>query len=375
MNVAELLDKADEAIASQSWQEAWGVLGQVDHAQLGSRESDLLLLAATVRRHQGEIQHAERLYNELRERVSLQDERLADVVMGLAECAHLRGAFQEAGMLAQAARFIPTRDPMLALRLACAEAHIRSHINIDQSIELFELLMRYADAAESSVWANITFQYADALFVAGRIAEALPEFLHAHALATASGATVTTADCLRRIPLTRALLQQDEYALRSVHDFTLAKRLYEVAGDRGAVYLHTEEAEVYRGLRRYREAERTYHQGLWAAREIRDDNRVAHNLLGLFELSRVAGQTLKWRHLEEARELYTGIDNDWGVLHTDIAQLLADRKARSRLRQSALERIAASRFGRFERERAILRQFGDMTPDDIDKYPHLLNYP
>jgi tetratricopeptide (TPR) repeat protein len=375
MTVEQMLEKAQVAIEAQSWQEAWGVLGQIDHAQLGSKETELLLLAATVRRHQGEIRHAEQLYEELRERVSLQEERLADVVMGIAECAHLRGEFEKAGFLAQAARRIPVFDHKLTIRLACSEAHIRSHINIDQSIELFQLLYRHSQEETTTVWANIAFQYADSLFVAGLYQEALPQFLAAHKIATDTGATVTTADSLRRLPLVRMLLGQSDYALRGVGDLSLAKQLYEVAGDRGAVYLHTEEGEVYRGLGRWRESDRAFGQGLWGSRELRDDNRIAHNLLGMFELSRVAGHTLKWRYLDEAEALYLKLNNEWGLVHTSFARLLADRRVRGKLLDETISIINASDFASFTREKKMLESFRSMHHDEIDRYPHLLNYP
>jgi tetratricopeptide (TPR) repeat protein len=369
-----LLERAQAAIEAQSWQEAWSLLQQIDHSLLGSKENELLILAATVLRHRGEVEHSERLYGELKGRMSLKDERLADVVMGLAECAHLRGHFTKAAHLAQAARRVPVTTPRLQLRMAVTEAHIRSHVNVDQAILMFNEILHQYPAEETTLWAHLMFQYADALFVAGDIAASLPRLIEANRLATETGATIAAADSMRRLPLVRVLLGQGDYALRGVNDLSLALNLYEVAGDRGSVYLYTEAGEVHRALGKYREAERSFTRGLWGAREIDDENRMAHNQLGLFEVSRAAGAP-KWRTLDEAAEHYLNIGSEWGRIHTLIARALADRKRSNKLIQEAMTLATESTFSKFPRERELLTELGNISPEQIERHPHIMNYP
>lgn len=350
------------------------MLEQADQYQMGSQNEELGLLAATCLRHQGEVAHAEHIYREIRERLSMSDERLADVMIGLADCAHLRGDFAEAGKLARAASQILVTSTTLALRVRTTGAHIQSHLNVEEAVAAFKAITKDFPAAANTAWANFLFQFADVLLVAGLYPLALAQFLAAHALASETGATITLADSMRRLPLVRILVGHNDYALRGVNDLNLAEQLYEVAGDRGAAYLHTEAGEVYRALGRYREAERSFTRGLWATRQINDVNRIAHNQLGLFEVGRAAGQP-RWEALEDALHQYQSIGSDWGIIHTTIAQGLASPTRIREHLQRAGELIEASTFSEFPRERELLARLAGMSDADAMREAHIMNYP
>lgn len=368
------LQAAHRAIEVQSWVEARALLDSVDPAGLGALVEDFDLLRATCLRHQGDLDGAERVYTHLRSRLALTDPRVPDVVLGLAELAHLRGDFPAAARLAQAAWHIPTNDRKLSLRVAVCAVHIDSHLNVDRAAKSFEHLLGHYAPERSTLWANVLFNYADALIVAGDYEHALPRLLEANQLAADTGATITLADSMRRLPLVRILLGQDSHALRGVGDLSLAEQLYEASGDRGGAYLHTEAGEVYRAIGRYREAERHFKKGLWAVTQIDDRNRMAHNHLGLFEVSRTAGAEPKWDELEQALGLYRQIGSQWGIVHCGIARALADAKPQKILPR-VLEQIDASTFSAFARERALVERLQTMRRDQLVSEPHLMNWP
>lgn len=369
-----LLDKAQRAIELQSWQEAHGLLQRIDPTELGAREADYLLLAATCLRHQGELGKAQEMYQQLRGQLSLQDERMADALIGEAECVHALCEYEEAERLAYAASQVPNTGVKLQLRVSTVHAHIVSHLDIHRAVEMFRQgVERFGDMSSSAV-ANLVFNYADALLVAGEYEASLKELLRAQELGKETGAIITVADAMRRIPLVRVLMGQVEFALRGVGDLQLAENLYDLAGDRGKFYLQTESGEVHRALGRYREAKDCFTRGRWGARELDDPNRIAHNALGLFEISRAAS-TPRWDYLEEAREHYQKIRSDWGLLHCLIAQALADPKQRGELLKQAHDLIEASGFSRFERERELLNKLRNLDGQSISREPHLMNYP
>jgi tetratricopeptide (TPR) repeat protein len=372
--IAPLLEQAHDAIARQSWREAWAILQRAERMPAGSFAEDFQLMVATCLRHQGHLEQAEEIYRRLRSRLTLQDQRLADAIIGEAECAHVRCDFEAALLLGQAAERVPIPDAGLRLRVGTAVAHLDSHVNIDRAVQRFEYLLAHHELSDDTIAAHVTFTYADALLVAGDYDRATPMFLDAYQRAMRTGATITAADAMRRLPLARILLGQIDYALRGVNDLSLAIELYDVAGDRGSAYVHTEAGEVYRAIGKWREAEQSFRKGLWAAREIDDANRVAHNQLGLFEVSRATGSP-DFKLLEEARESYQQIRSEWGFLHCVIAHGLADRERQDQLLAHAEQLIAQSQFSQFPRERELLARLRDAGADQVSREPHLKNYP
>jgi tetratricopeptide (TPR) repeat protein len=376
----QLLSRAQEAVRSQSWTEAWALLEQInpdylsDSRHLGSLREEFELLAATVTRHRGQLDAAERLYESLKARISLADERVADVLLGLAECAHARGDFATASQQIRVAEQVPTRNPVLGLRVQTSAAHIASHVDLDQALRRFEWITEHYEPSKSTAWANLLFWYGDALLVDGQYERSVPMFVQAHGTAIATGATITAADAMRRLPLARILCGQTDFALKGVGDLHQAERLYELAGDRGAAYLHTEAGEVYRAIGQWREADREFTKGLWGARSIPDLNREAHNQLGLFELSRVSGAP-KLTLLDEAARSYDRIGSDWGLLHVHLCRAMGDAPNRETHLRAARELIARSRFSQFSREQQMIAWLATASANEIAAEPHLMNYP
>lgn len=374
MIVDELLQKAWQAVEKQSWNEAWGFLGQIDNAEIGSKEEELLLCCATTRRQQGHVETAKQLYLQLKNKLTLQDAMLADVIMGLAWCERIQNNPKKAALMAQSARYIFHQSHEDQVRLAASEAYIRSYVNIEQSLELFDFLFQHFPAQTNSLWSGIYFQYATTLFKAGDFNKSLPHMLRALEMSQSTQSLVYFADCLRKLPLLRALLGQKDYALKGIMDLHNAKSLYDLSGDKGYAYLLTEQAEVYRSLGKYREAVKCYDQGAWAAKNLGEKAWLGHNLLGSFELSRVMGITLKWKHLEDALETYESINHQWGILHAMIARFMADSKGRSKLFDTIMNFIETSSYSTFAWEAKTMKSFLEMTPKQIDSYPHIMNF-
>jgi len=376
----QLLTRAQNAVRCQSWAEAWVLLEQInpdympDSRHMGALQEEFELLAATVARHRGQVDVSERLYRSLMERITLQDERIADVMLGMAECAHTRTDFDEALRWMRAAQQVPVSSPVLAVRLHTTAAHITSHVNVPKAIELFEWVQANYPAQRDTAWANLLFWHGDALLVDGRYEQSVPLFIQAHKLAVETGATITAADAMRRLPLARILNGQADYALRSMGDLKQAERLYELAGDRGIGYLHTEAGEVYRALGQHREAQSSFKAGLWASRSIQDLNREAHNQIGLFEVSRLTGAP-QWDLLDEAARNYDRIDSDWGRLHALICRLLASDNNQEQHLRDAGRLLQQSTFSGFRGERALLSWITKASLEERRAYPHLMNYP
>lgn len=364
----------------QSWAESWALLEQInpdyhaDSRHLGALREDFELLAATVLRHRGQIDAAQKIYEQVLKRLSLQDERLADLLLGLAECEHCRGDFDKALKVMRAAERIPVSSHILAVRVHTAGAHIASHVRLEEALARFAWIRENFTEQEHTAWANLLFWHGDALLVNGSYQESIPVFIAAHQMALKTGATITAADAMRRLPLARILCGQTDYALRGVGDLAQAKQLYELAGDRGVTYLHTEAGEVHRAIGQWREAERSFTQGLWASRSIQDHNRVAHNQMGLFEISRATG-TPKMDLLDQAFRSYDLVQSDWGKLHVHISRALADGANRAEHMRNARELIGRTRFSSFTHEQQLLGWMGSASAEQISREPHLMNYP
>ena len=374
------LHQAQQAVQAQSWLEAWSILEKInpdyypDSRHLGALREDFELIAATCMRHRGQFEAADKLYTNLQSRLSLRDERLADALLGRAECAHAVGNVPHARMLMKAAERVPMTSTVLALRVFTAGAHIASHVNIDEALDRFEWIDRNFPEREDSSRANFEFWYADALLVAGRFKDCIPRLVSAHRLAVATSATITTADAIRRLPLARVLCGQTDYALRGLGDLNQASQLYKLAGDRGAAYVHTEAGETYRAIGKLREAERAFSHGVWESRNIQDENREAHNQIGLFEVGRMAGN-IQLDLLITAEKLYNKYGSDWGLVQVQISRALADLSNQAEHIKVARELISSSRFSRFERELEILSWIETAKSEELATYPHLMNYP
>lgn len=376
LSVEQQLFRVQAAIKAQSWQEAWGLLEQVnpdyrpDSRHLGTLREDFELLAATCLRHRGQLDQAEQLYRDVLLRLQPGDERVPDVLVGLADCLHAEGEIAQALQLGRAAEKMPMRDKVMAVRVLTLTAHLLSHIDLRAALQRYEWIQdNYAANADSS-WANYLFWYGDCLLVDGQYDRAVEILLQAHKAATSTGALVTTADCLRRIPLARALSGQDDFALRGMGDLNQSIQLYELAGDRGSVYVHTEAGEVYRAIGRVREAEKSFSQGLWASRSIKDQLREAHNLMGLFELGRLMGGPQD-ELLRDADKCYERVGSEWGRLHVLISRALCGQDTIQQARQL----IQDSCLSEFKREQELLGWISATGPEQWREEMHLMNYP
>jgi len=379
-NPDALFDRIYSAIQMQSWREAWGLLEQAnpdyygDDRHLGARRHDFLLATATCLRHRGQLEDAERVYLMLQNELGLTDPRLADVLIGRAEVAHAEGKHGDALQMLRAAKYIPGQDRILRMRVATINAHVHSHINIQLSLQMFQNAQTEFAGLQGTVAANFFFWYGDALLVDGQYQQSIDRLDQALLMATSSGAAVTLADSLRRLPLARALLGDADNTLRGFKDLQSAEDLYQTAGDRGAVYLHTERGEVLRSMERWRDSENEFNKGLWASRDIGDINRQAHNKMGLFELGRQTDRA-KPELLDEAWRLYQRCESDWGKLHVLISRSLHDYAHREEHMREALALIAQSRFSEFKHEKELLGWIRSASVTDIAAYPHLMNYP
>ncbi len=376
-DIERLLDQAQDAVQAQSWREALALLSQAGLGRAGALGDQLLLLAATCRRHMGDVREARLAYQGILAGCSPQDGLLAEALIGLADCDHLDGRAQDALKLARAARAVPAAsEGKLALRAGGMEAHILTHVCVEQGAQEFEALIGACGPPEpTSAWAHTLFGHGDALLACGEYGKALPKFIAAHDLAAEAGAAVTTADSLRRLPLVRILHGQQTYALRGLADLSRAKDLYEIAGDRGRHYIHTEAGEVLRALGRFREAEKEFTRGKMASRELDDANRLAHSLLGLHETSRSAGQRPRHSLITQAEELYGRIGSDWGLVHCAIARGLAEPEKPAGAFDEAQALIEASPLSRFPRERELISRLRHASPALVSAEPHLMNYP
>lgn len=379
-NPDALFDRIHSAIQMQSWREAWGLLEQAnpdyyhDDRHLGARRHDFLLSAATCLRHRGQLEDSERVYLMLQKELGLQDPRLADVLIGRAEVAHAAGNHGDALQMLRAAKYIPGQDRILRLRGATINAHVHSHINIQLSLQMFQQALGEFRGLEGTAMANFLFWYGDALLVDGQYAESMQTMEQSFELSTRSGAAVTLADAMRRLPLVRVLSGDVEESLQSLKELQGAEELYHTAGDRGTVYLHTERGEVLRSMSRWRDAENEFNKGLWASRDIGDVNRQAHNKIGLFEVGRQTGRP-KSELLDEAWRLYGRCDSDWGRIHVLISRALGDYGGRENHLQEALALIDRSQFSDFKKEQEIIRWMRSSNQAQIEQYPHLMNYP
>jgi tetratricopeptide (TPR) repeat protein len=375
-----LLDKVDIAMSQQSWREAWALLEQANPSyhgsdrHLGARRQDFLMYAAHCMRHKGQFKSAMSAYQELIKELALDDYRIAEALMGKAELLHAQNNFGEALQTLRAANYVPRQPQQLQLRMATTHAHIYSHLEIDKSLKLFEQAQKSWQGKGNMLSANLTFWHADALLIAGLYEQAKPLHQDAKETSQREGCAVTLADAMRRMPLLNALTGDRTGALADLADLANAKELYKASGDRGEIYLHTESGEVHRSLGKLKEAEIEFERGLWAAREIGDANRVGHNQLGLYELSRQAGRA-KTELLEEARRSYHKADSQWGLIHCMISEALNDKSARDKLKEQAEDLAQQSSFSSFSKELELMDWICQAPENLIRKQIHLMNYP
>lgn len=373
-----LLDRADAAMARQSWLEAWALLEQVNpdyngsSRHLGARRLDFMMLTAGCLRHRGKFEASEKMYRQLIEELSLADSRLAEALMGLGDALHARGKLGEAVQMLRAATKIPDQDPNLILRVATTQAHIYYHLDLKQSLEMFQQATKLETIPVLE--AHLDFSYGEALMLAGRFEEAAVRLYEARGLAEKEGLAVTLADCIGRISLLHAIQRNTSSAMTDLADIVNAMELYKASGDRGEIYLHTEHGEVLRALGRDREAETEFKRGLWASREIGDLNRQGHNLLGLYEISRAIGRPQP-ELLEQAGLDYSKSDSDWGMIHCAIAAALSAPDNRQEILSQAVELIEKSHLSDFPQERQLLNWIKMATPGELSQEPHLMNYP
>lgn len=375
-----LLERADQAMARQSWREAWALLEQISpeyqgsSLHLGARRQDFMLLAAHCLRHRGQFKASESLYDELIDELSLSDPRLAEALSGKGETLHAQNRFGDSLQLLRAAVKVPGQDSYTRLRVLVTQAHIYSHVDVQKSIDLFEDIIRQFPRSDDAPGANLRFSYGDALLIAGDFQAAESEILIAREISQETGCAVTLADCMRRLPLLRALRGDTTRTLTDLADMGNASELYRASGDRGEAYLHTERGEVLRSLGRLREAEAEFNRGLWASREIGDRNRQGHNLLGLFETSRASGRP-KFEHLDQANLDYEKSRSEWGRLHVLIARAIADRGQRDEILLQARELVEQSESAPFNEEKRLLQWLRSAPEDQVQSLPHLMNYP
>lgn len=368
------LRAAQQAREAQAWKEAMALMPDVDTDHLGSEGLDYLLLRADLLRRRGDVDRSEALYRRAMHAVSLQHDEMAVIWSGLGDIAHLRGDFAAGIRLALAAESVPMTDQQVAFGVYLTSAHILTHLDLDGALERFAWMTSVFPPQRTAAWADFQLQRADALLCAGQLEDATAGMLEAHRLAASVGATVTLADAKRRLPLLRMLLGQVEHALKGMADLQVAAELYRAAGDRGDVYLHTEAGEVQRALGRPTEAQIAFRAGLRGARQLGDANRIAHNCLGLFELSRQAGapDLDLW---QEAYEHYRQLGSDWGVVHACLARALAQPQHRDRWLDRAESMLDHSGQAAFERERALVRRYRQVPLGHLAAEPHLMNWP
>lgn len=373
-------DLIQEAIRKQSWQEAWARLEAAnpeyytDDRHLGARRHDFLLAVATCLRHRGQLEEADRMYRIMQREVGLTDPRLADLLAGRADVAYAAGQYPEALGLLRAASYIPGQDLVLQARVATLGCRIQSRIDVALALRMFQQTVERFPGIDGSVGAHLLFWYGDALLVAGDYQQSMDKLVAAYDLAKEAEASVTLADSMRRLPLVRALLGHADHSLKAIHDLQSARDLYQASGDRGEVYLHTEAGEVFRSLGKWRDAEEEFQRGIWSSRDISDPHRQAHNLLGLFHVGRQTAR-IKMENLEKAARLYSDLLSDWGMLHVQISRALIDPANRSQILQQAAQIAQSSTFSAFQREREIIQWLGGASEEQIQAYPHLMNYP
>ena len=375
-----ILERIDRAMQRQSWREAWVLLEEANpdyqsgDRHLGARRQDFIMFAAHCQRHRGQMPKADELYELLLNELPLNDYRFGEALMGKAELLHAGNQHGEAMQLLRVASCVPNKPEQLEVRLQTIISHVLSHLNIEQSLKSFEQTIKDFPGVKGSVGANLYFFYGDALLVAGRYEESERQLLKARALAEEGGCAVSLADTMRRLPLVRTLSGNRARAMSDAADVANALQLYRTAGDRGEVFLHTEHGEVMRSLGKLREAESEFSRGLWASREINDLNRVGHNQLGLFEVSR---QSLRPKPelLDEAEAAYSKARSDWGKLHVLISRALHKPEQRKQYLLQAAELISQSDFSGFEEERKLIAWMRSAPENQLDSELHLMNYP
>lgn len=374
------LKRIDQAMERQSWREAWVLLEEANpdyssgDRHLGARRQDYIMLAAHCLRHRGQLNKSEELYMLLSQEIPLNDPRLTEALMGRADILHMHGELGEAMQLLRAASFVPSQSPDQRVRLQTLTAHVLSHTDTQSAISLFRDLIAKDLPVSDSVKANLHFWYGDALLTGGLFPESQDQLGAARELAQQGGCAVTLADAMRRMPLVSALNGESSETLSQLSDIVNARNLYRTAGDRGEAFLYTESGEVHRWLGKLREAESEFMRGLWASREVKDLNRVGHNQLGMFEVSRQALRP-KPDLLDEAEHAYAKAKSDWGRLHVLISRALIDRTNRLEIIDRAKQLIAESEFSEFQAESNLLAWMRSAPETEIEQEPHIMNYP
>lgn len=372
--------RIDQAMGRQSWREAWVLLEEANpdyssgDRHLGARRQDYIMLAAHCLRHRGQLKKSEELYMILSEEIPLNDPRLSEALMGRADILHMHGKIGEAMQLLRVASFVPDQSPDQQVRLKTLTAHVLSHTDTQGALDLFAGLIADNQPVSGSVKANLHFWYGDGLLIGGHFKESGEQLTIARELAQQGGYAVTLADSMRRIPLVSALHGKSSETLSDLSDITNAQNLYRAAGDRGEAFLYTESGEVHRWLGKLREAESEFMRGLWASREVKDLNRVGHNQLGLFEVSR---QVLRPKPelLDEAEQAYVKAKSDWGRLHVLISRSLIDRQKRLEIIDQANRLIEESSFSDFHIEKALLKWIRSAPEAELEQELHIMNYP
>lgn len=382
-----LLKKVHGLIREQAWDEALEVSqGFRQTYDLGSIRLDLALLEASCWRRKGNHARARDLYTQLQRQLDPQDPRLADVLEGLAESFIITGDFQEAYQRTLAASQIPavveapTSD--LGFRVRNQLAHAMSYINMGESLKLYEQLceevaeMDGGNGVNTSAISNLYFQQGNVLFRNGDYADAIEKIEAALVMAVKADALKTVADCKRKLPLAHLLNGNKNYVLDGLVDLDYAQRTYSVLGDRAYYYSYTERGEILKVLRRYEEAQESYKKSLWGARDIDDEIRIAHSLLGLYELDRVFDLPVNDAQWQEAYKLYSEYGYTWGMIHCLIRKALAQdsEELRNAILQEAVDVIRGSTQASFKKEKELITALSEMPLEESKAQMPLLNW-
>ncbi len=367
MNVADLLKTAAQAVRAQDWHAALQLLEQAEWLDMDI-DNRLLFLAtrASAYRHTGNLEKARQDYISYDDMLLSDDSRRVESLVGMAECYLIVGATTTALQLAFAAKTLGPATEVLRIRTFTVLARCQARANLNTSLNTWRALFA-SGMPEGSARANARFYYGETLLLGGQIEDARRQFALAGSEARAADAVKTVADSMRRETTVRVLLGEAHRYNDALGMLTHAARLYSGVNDRSSCMIYTERGEILKQLRVYPRAHMSFKRGLWQAKNMGEQLRVAHNFLGQAEIMRL---TATWQLVDEpllqAENIYQKVGVAWGQFYCLVVRALAasdsqapDRKARS---QESIEFLASAKTQISERDRAYFQQILQSQP-------------